>query len=83
MKPNGAMNVLTSRHSLHDAFAVPTGDLEAHKDCVYDRVEIYDGAVADPNNLISKLCGQVRDVLEVCSHLLIYFVQSYEYFVVA
>uniref|UniRef100_A0A915BIG2 Metalloendopeptidase n=2 Tax=Parascaris univalens TaxID=6257 RepID=A0A915BIG2_PARUN len=35
-------------------------NLEAHKDCVYDRVEIYDGAVADPNNLISKLCGQVN-----------------------
>lgn len=63
------MRLLTFNASISNDF-----QLEAHKDCVYDRVEIYDGAVADPNNLILKLCGQVRDVLGVCSHFLIYFI---------
>lgn len=34
--------------------------LEAHKDCIYDRLEIYDGTAMEPSALLSKLCGQVK-----------------------
>lgn len=37
-----------------------TLQLEAHRDCVYDRLEIYDSALVDPSLLISRLCGQVN-----------------------
>uniref|UniRef100_A0A8R1TTG2 Metalloendopeptidase n=1 Tax=Onchocerca volvulus TaxID=6282 RepID=A0A8R1TTG2_ONCVO len=33
--------------------------LETHKDCIYDRLEIYDGAVVESTALLSKLCGQI------------------------
>ncbi|MCP9265517.1 Metalloendopeptidase [Dirofilaria immitis] len=33
--------------------------LETHKDCIYDRLEIYDGTVVESTALLSKLCGQI------------------------
>ncbi|VDN92429.1 unnamed protein product [Brugia pahangi] len=34
-------------------------NLETHKDCIYDRLEIYDGTVVESTALLSKLCGQI------------------------
>uniref|UniRef100_A0A183VCE0 Tolloid n=2 Tax=Toxocara canis TaxID=6265 RepID=A0A183VCE0_TOXCA len=55
-----------------------SSSLETHKDCVYDRVEIYDGAVAEPNNLLSKLCGQVtaESVISNSNVVLVRFVSD-------
>ncbi|VDK86383.1 unnamed protein product [Litomosoides sigmodontis] len=33
--------------------------LETHRDCLYDRLEIYDGTIMDSTSLLSKLCGQI------------------------
>ncbi|VDN19242.1 unnamed protein product, partial [Gongylonema pulchrum] len=42
-------------------------NLETHKDCIYDRLEIYDGTGIDPSALLLKLCGQIV-VKSVVSH---------------
>lgn len=50
-------------------------NLETHKDCVYDRVEIYEGSLAERSALISRLCGQqnAESVVSVGNTVLLRF----------
>uniref|UniRef100_A0A0N5A821 Metalloendopeptidase n=1 Tax=Syphacia muris TaxID=451379 RepID=A0A0N5A821_9BILA len=34
--------------------------LESYKDCIYDRLEIYEGNTVNKSNLIGRFCGQIK-----------------------
>ncbi|VDM95878.1 unnamed protein product [Thelazia callipaeda] len=53
-------------------------NLETHKDCIYDRLEIYDGTVVKPTALLSKLCGRIitKSIVSHFNTILLHFVSD-------